>query len=302
MQQIRRDIMNKNKQERFWWIKRGVSLTDMTEEESRELDARGGVFLPARFQDECLEIIKPECKDKYEHARSDIWNRLITLDTNLKILENLVESLVLNCVDGCLVMSSDEAHYVLSRMAWAVYGESIMLIATLLYDDGKNSLEIDRFRKSIIDEWIKREFKGRFQEECKVFDKHAKRKNELAPKIVDYRNTYYAHRNSDPKKVEKVRLVGLPKLREAFKIASALFDCCTLWCGSHMYLSEDAEKGIGEISDCLVKDGLYVNQVERLKGWTRMTTEELGRLNGIRSKYGLLSVSPDELKDGIESE
>ena len=99
-----------------------------------------------------------------------------------------------------------------------------------------------------------------------------------------------------------LRLVGLPKLREAFNIASALFGCCTLWHGQHVYLSEDAAKGITEISDSLIKDGLYINQVEIMKGWTRMSAKELDRLNDLRSKYGLSKISPDELKGGLESE
>jgi hypothetical protein len=289
----------KNEQERFWWIKKGASLDDMTREEWRELEAHGGGFLPARFQDQTIQVIKTEHLEAYEHARMDIWNRLINLDTNLKILESVDESLVLKDVDRCIVMTSRESRYVFRRMVWAVYGESVMLIATLLYDDDKNSLEIDRFRKSITTDWILPQFKGRFQEECKVFDKHTKRRNELGHKINRYRNTYYAHRNCDATKVKSVKLVGLPQLREAFGIASELFGCCTLWSGLHMYLSEDTETGIGEICDALVKDGLYVNQVKRLGGWVRMTAEQLRELNERRAKLGLTSVSPDELKDGI---
>jgi hypothetical protein len=269
----------------------------MTNEEQVENQARGG-WLPERFQARHLEIIKTQYKETYESNRKDIWDRLITLDTNLTILEELNGSIVLR-PSYPLMMASRELDYVFRQMAWAVYGESIILISTLLYDDDKTSLEVERFKTFITDKWIKPEYKATFQKECHIFHKLSEKTKELGNKIRLYRNTYYAHRNCDPEKVNKVKLVGIPKLREAFKIAEAFFDCCTLWVPEAIYLSDVAQKGIGELSDTLVKTGFFVNQVERLNGWHRMTTEELRHLNELRSKYGLPAIFPSDLKLGI---
>jgi len=295
--------MEQKQDEECWWIRPRTSLSEMTNSnEQAEFEKRDDGILPARFQDEYLEVIKPELKVAYEYARIDILNRLIALDSNLTILEALNGSSLLGKIDNCLVMSSEQSHFVFHQMALALYGESIILISALLYDKDRTSLGIDRFRTSITNNWIKANYQACFQNEFKVFDKNIARKIELVHKINDYRNNYYAHRNADPKKIEKVKLAGISELREAFNIANSFFSCCTLWCGSYGFLTKDVEVGIGEISDCLIKGGFYVNQVQRLDGCRSMTAEELNRLNESRGKFGLSCITADDLKDGLESQ
>ncbi|MEE9248541.1 MAG: hypothetical protein V3U79_07590 [Dehalococcoidia bacterium] len=192
-----------------------------------------------------------------------------------------------------------------SLMKTAFLDSSVLIIANLLDDGGKNTISLPQFRNLVRQKWIKKEHQKSFDDVLRLA-KFGRTVQTISSNIRLIRNHFVGHvtidDNLQPKIAPHVVKVTLVELKS---VTQSLSDLLTILCFGHQRMNilidyssdvqqpanSDPRSDIEYFLDLLVQDNAYFNLPEQNpKHWnilkSTISEEEREILNAYRSKFG----------------
>jgi hypothetical protein len=93
------------------------------------------------------DVLKPAFIQKYKELHEDIWHRLVEINTSITILEKIQEFPFSH-----FYYPPENAFW--SMVYWNFTYTCVVLIHTLVNDQGENCLTIQRFKNLLLRDWL----------------------------------------------------------------------------------------------------------------------------------------------------
>lgn len=242
------------------------------------------------------EIILSEYLKNYEDAMKFFYSELVTLNTNIFIINKVREfPFDLMCTpDNCTFF-----YMVINNF----FEYCVIIMSRLLKDTGSDSFTLPIFKNRIINEYIKPDFKIAFKNRIKNI-KFYELTNDVLNRIQDLRNKRIAHTLEDYIKdttnIGRINFDELEKLKDrtnllfenlSFRIKHIMVPVPYYDKVQHPKGS-DPRPDIEKILDSIAKESAFLTMPERYDKWPtvwierkkRMTQREIDVFNKYREK------------------
>jgi hypothetical protein len=235
------------------------------------------------------QVLKAECIAEYEAARTDIYRRLVHINTSIQILESIASFPL-----GHLVAPDDP--FFATLYGNFIYTAVVMLHALL---EGTEPFGIPRFKNRLARDWLPEREQAPLRDRLHAvgFSATAQR---IKLRVAAMRDKIIAHRDSEVvTHLLKVSGVTIGDLRMLYNEAEALFGACCFAVEYETTLytrgtvgGRPIKRDIERFMSLLLKDSEWLRQPERDGQWwpemrRLMPQADLDELNRWRVRVDL---------------
>lgn len=241
------------------------------------------------------EVFVNDFLPTYTQLHQDIWDRLISVDANLQILETIGRFPLHH-------LYAPQSNIFWTMVFWNFVHMSVILLHSLVSDKTKNAHTLPKFRNIVLNHLRTDSLIFAYRKRLKQI----KLDKQLVPirnKIIRMRNEVVAHRFLDTqghlKAPHNIKGVSISELRKVFEDTKRLFETCCF--GSEYFTTlyppnvpgyKPTEKDIEEILCLIVKNSSWLSQPERhAPSWQHIKPhkpiKDIEELNEWRTKFNL---------------
>jgi hypothetical protein len=237
----------------------------------------------------CQEVLKAECVAEYKTMHTDIYHRLIQIDTSIEILETIASFPLKH------LLTPDDPFFTI--LYWNFTYTCVVMLHALLKES--ESLGIPRFRKHLIRDWLPEHEQEALRGHLRTA-RFSKTAQCIRRRVAATRDKVIAHRDSQVATHPlKIPGVTIGDSRAPCNETEALFAACcfAVEYGTTLYPpgtvgGRPAEKDIERFMRLLLRDSEWLMQPEREGRWwvemrKRMPQADLHELNRWRVQLGL---------------
>ena len=241
------------------------------------------------------EILEPSSLETYEEALELIWQQLLRLNSNLFVLDKLLD------FPGDLFLGPGKQTF-LALAEINLFENSLLTISKLTTDTNKDSLSLPRF-KNCVRKKVRQKYLTAF---CQLLrdNKFSKTTKTSWEKVKNIRNSFIAHLAVDENLQPKI--LGHPRVsfQEVKLVTTELNRLFDTLCFGHKRLTlpldydpsvqhppgVDSRPDVEYILDLIAQDSYFFKMPEESQYWDiekqKLSPEMIGILNKYRRKSG----------------